>query len=110
MTASRLGRRAVAMCRGGAVRVEVMRLDAIRRLGLNGLLAVNRGSVEEPRFIRMRYRPRGRIRRRIALIGKGITFDSGGLSLKPPGAMETMKQDMAGGGGPVGRAGRARRA
>jgi leucyl aminopeptidase len=96
MTASELGRRAVAMCRGGAVRVEVMRLDAIRRLGLNGLLAVNRGSVEEPRFIRMRYRPRGRSRRRIALIGKGITFDSGGLSLKPPGAMETMKQDMAG--------------
>jgi leucyl aminopeptidase len=96
MTASELGRRAVAMCRGGTVRVEVMRLDAIRRLRLNGLLAVNRGSVEEPRFIRMRYRPRGRSRRRIALVGKGITFDSGGLSLKPPGAMETMKQDMAG--------------
>ena len=96
MTAAELARRTVAMCRGGAVRVEVMRLDAIRRLRLNGLLAVNRGSVEEPRFIRMRYRPSGRRRRRVALVGKGITFDSGGLSLKPPGAMETMKQDMAG--------------
>jgi leucyl aminopeptidase len=96
MTASELARRAVAMCRGSAVRVEVMRLDAIRRLRLNGLLAVNRGSVEEPRFIRMRYRPRGRSKRRVALVGKGITFDSGGLSLKPAGAMETMKQDMAG--------------
>jgi leucyl aminopeptidase len=96
MTASALARRAVEMCRGGAVRVEVMGLAAIRRLRLNGLLAVNRGSVEEPRFIRMRYRPRGRTKLKVALVGKGITFDSGGLSLKPPGSMETMKQDMAG--------------
>jgi leucyl aminopeptidase len=96
MTAAELARRAVAMCRGSAVRVEVMRRDAIRRLGLNGLLAVNRGSVEEPRFVRMRYRPRGRRRAKVALVGKGITFDSGGLSLKPAGSMETMKQDMAG--------------
>jgi len=96
MTASELARRAVAMCRGGAVRVEVLRRDGIRRLRLNGLLAVNRGSVEEPRFVRMRYRPRGRRRAKVALVGKGITFDSGGLSLKPAGSMETMKQDMAG--------------
>jgi leucyl aminopeptidase len=96
MTASALAQRAVEMCRGGAVRVEVMGLAAIRRLRLNGLLAVNRGSVEEPRFIRMRYRPRGRTKLKVALVGKGITFDSGGLSLKPPGSMETMKQDMAG--------------
>jgi leucyl aminopeptidase len=95
MTAAALARRAVDMCRGGAVRVEVMGRAAIRRLRLNGLLAVNRGSVEEPRFIRMRYRPRRR-KLKVALIGKGITFDSGGLSLKPPGSMETMKQDMAG--------------
>ena len=96
MTASALARRAVEMCRGTAVRVEVMGPGKIRALRLNGLLAVNRGSVEEPRFIRMRYRPRGRPKLKVALVGKGITFDSGGLSLKPPGSMETMKQDMAG--------------
>ena len=96
MNATELGRRAVEMCRGSATRVEVMRVDGIRRLRLAGLLAVNRGSVEEPRFVRMRYRPRGRSRRKVALVGKGITFDSGGLSLKPAGSMETMKQDMAG--------------
>ncbi len=96
LTASALAERAVQMCRGGAVRVEVMGPREIRRLRLNGLLAVNRGSTEEPRFLRMRYRPRGRNKLKVALIGKGITFDSGGLSLKPPGAMETMKQDMAG--------------
>ena len=93
-----LGRRAVDLCKGTPVRVEVMGIAKIRQLRLNGLLAVNRGSTEEPRFIRMRYRPRGRrqVRARVALVGKGITFDSGGLSLKPAGSMETMKQDMAG--------------
>lgn len=96
MTAAMLARRAVELCRGGAVRVEVMGRSEIRRLHLNGLLAVNRGSVEEPRFVRMRYRPAGRRKLRVALVGKGITFDSGGLSLKPAGSMETMKQDMAG--------------
>ena len=96
MTAATLARRAVEMCRGGGVRVEAMGLRDIRRLRLAGLLAVNRGSVEEPRFLRMRYRPRGRSKLKIALVGKGITFDSGGLSLKPAGSMETMKQDMAG--------------
>jgi leucyl aminopeptidase len=64
---------------------------------LAGLLAVNRGSLEEPRFIRIRYRPAGKARKRVALIGKGITFDSGGLSLKQSKSMETMKLDMAGG-------------
>jgi leucyl aminopeptidase len=96
LTASALADRTVRMCRGGAVRVESLRLGEIRRLRLNGLLAVNRGSVEEPRFLRMRYRPRGRRKLKVALVGKGITFDSGGLSLKPPGSMVTMKQDMAG--------------
>jgi len=70
--------------------------DRIAREGLTGLLAVARGSREEPRFITLRWAPSG-ARRRIVLVGKGITFDSGGLSLKPPKSMETMKYDMAGG-------------
>jgi leucyl aminopeptidase len=96
LTASVLAERSVAMCRGAGIRVEAMGLREIRRLRLAGLLAVNRGSVEEPRFLRMRYRPRGRRKLKVAIVGKGITFDSGGLSLKPAGGMETMKQDMAG--------------
>jgi leucyl aminopeptidase len=64
---------------------------------LAGLLAVNRGSQEEPRFIHIRFEPSGKPRKRVALIGKGITFDSGGLSLKPAKSMETMKLDMSGG-------------
>ena len=52
-------------------------------MNLAGLLAVNRGSLEEPRFIKIHYQPARKARKKIALIGKGITFDSGGLSLKP---------------------------
>jgi leucyl aminopeptidase len=95
-SASFLARRARELCAASGVQVEVMGRRKIRSLGLAGLLAVNRGSSEEPRFLRMRYRPRRPPRLRVALVGKGITFDSGGLSLKPPASMETMKQDMAG--------------
>jgi len=71
--------------------------DAARmaREGVAGVLAVARGAKEPPRFIVMRYDPKGATRH-VALVGKGITFDSGGLSLKPPKSMETMKSDMGG--------------
>jgi leucyl aminopeptidase len=78
------------------IEVEIWDRARIEREGLAGLMAVARGSQEEPRFIRLRYRGKG-ARRRVALVGKGVTFDSGGLSLKPAKAMETMKCDMAGG-------------
>jgi leucyl aminopeptidase len=75
--------------------------ERIAREGLAGLSAVARGSREEPRFIRLHHAG-GRRARRIVLVGKGITFDSGGLSLKPPKSMETMKYDMAGGAAVIG--------
>ncbi len=78
------------------VEVEIWDRKRIDRERLAGLMAVARGSNEEPRFIRLRYRGPGACRR-VALVGKGITFDSGGLSLKPAKSMETMKLDMAGG-------------
>jgi leucyl aminopeptidase len=76
--------------------VEVWNPARMAREGLHGVLAVARGAHEEARFIRIRYAPRG-AKRKVALVGKGITFDSGGLSLKPAKSMETMKYDMAGG-------------
>ena len=96
-TASFLGAQAERYCRGRGLSVEVWGKGKIAAMKLAGLLAVNRGSQEEPRFIVMRYRPPGKARKKIALVGKGITFDSGGLSLKPSKSMETMKLDMAGG-------------
>jgi leucyl aminopeptidase len=76
--------------------VEVWGPDRMERESLTGSLAVARGSAEQPRFVMLRHAP-GRAHRRIAVVGKGITFDSGGLSLKPAKSMETMKYDMAGG-------------
>jgi leucyl aminopeptidase len=96
-TARFLGEQAVRACRGRGLSVEVWGKKKIASMKLAGLLAVNRGSQEEPRFIRIHYKPSGRPKKKVALIGKGITFDSGGLSLKPSKSMETMKLDMAGG-------------
>ena len=62
---------------------------------LGGLIAVNLGSENEPRFLRLDYKPADAVAK-IAIVGKGITFDSGGLSIKPADAMVTMKNDMAG--------------
>jgi leucyl aminopeptidase len=96
-TARFLGAQAQNHCRGRGLTVQVWNKKKIESMKLAGLLAVNRGSLEEPRFIRIHYQPKGKAKKRIALIGKGITFDSGGLSLKPSKSMETMKLDMAGG-------------
>jgi leucyl aminopeptidase len=95
-TASYLGKQALLHCRGRGVRVEVWNRKRIQAMNLAGLLAVNRGSTDEPRFIVIHYRPPVKSKRKIAVIGKGITFDSGGLSLKSAKSMETMKLDMSG--------------
>lgn len=69
----------------------------IVREKLGGVIAVNQGSTHPARFVLLRYRPSGRAKGHVALVGKGITFDSGGLSLKTAAGMMTMKVDMAGG-------------
>jgi leucyl aminopeptidase len=74
----------------------VLDRDDIEAEKLGGLLGVNRGSDEEPRFLKLSWQPTGRARGTVALVGKGITFDSGGLSLKPTDGMVGMKGDMAG--------------
>jgi leucyl aminopeptidase len=101
-TARFLGDAAQRLCRGRGLSVEVWNKKKIEAMKLNGLLAVNRGSIEEPRFITIRYRPPVKAKKKVALIGKGITFDSGGLSLKTGKGMETMKLDMAGGAAIIG--------
>ncbi|UYZ64420.1 leucyl aminopeptidase family protein [Hymenobacter weizhouensis] len=78
--------------------VEVLDLVRIEALRMGGLLAVNQGSPEPPTFTIMEYKPEGATNARpIVLVGKGVVFDTGGLSLKPtPGSMDLMKCDMAG--------------
>jgi leucyl aminopeptidase len=96
-TARFLGDQALRYCRGRGLTVEVWSKKKIEAMKLAGLLAVNRGSHDEPRFIKIHYKPAGKAKKKVTVIGKGITFDSGGLSLKPSKSMETMKLDMAGG-------------
>jgi leucyl aminopeptidase len=82
--------------------VEVLDEKALRRAGYGGILAVGMGSDAPPRLVRLTYRPAGSKGRNagadksIALIGKGITFDTGGYAVKPPQGMWEMKSDMAG--------------
>ncbi|MDB5352965.1 MAG: leucyl aminopeptidase [Planctomycetota bacterium] len=75
--------------------VEVWDLPRLKAERFHGVIAVSRGSAAEPRFVRLEYR-RGGDSECIALVGKGVTFDSGGLSLKPSTSMEDMKCDMTG--------------
>lgn len=91
-----LAEEARRMARANRYALSVFGKSHLHRMGMEALLGVNRGSAEEPFLIHLRYRPPGGAKRKVALVGKGITFDSGGLSLKPAGSMETMKMDMAG--------------
>ncbi len=77
------------------VEVEVLDDKALRKGGYGGIIGVGQGSVNPPRLVRLTYRPK-RAKAHIALVGKGITFDSGGLSIKPADGMVTMKCDMSG--------------
>ncbi len=80
---------------GNGVTVEVLGPREMASLGMGALLGVARGSARPAAFVHLAYRGPG-AKRKIGIAGKGITFDSGGLSLKPPAGMETMKRDMAG--------------
>jgi leucyl aminopeptidase len=75
---------------------EVLDFDAIRKLGMGAFELVAKGSDEPPYLIHLCYKPLGKADKKVALVGKGVTFDSGGLSLKPSASMELMKMDMAG--------------
>lgn len=81
---------------GKVIKVTVKEASECKKLGMGSFLAVAQGSDQPPKFIELSYKPTGKIKKHIGLIGKGVTFDSGGLSLKPAKAMEMMKEDMAG--------------
>lgn len=95
LTPAALAQEAVKLARRERLTIEVLNLAQIRRQKLGGLLGVNRGSTHEPRFVKITYTPRSP-KGTLALVGKGITFDSGGLSIKTGEGMMTMKMDMGG--------------
>ncbi len=97
-TPAALAADALAIAKRHKDTVTAIVLDAkqCEELGMGMFLAVGKGSDQEPRFIHMTYTPAKKAKKKICFIGKGVTFDSGGYSLKPSQAMEDMKIDMSG--------------
>jgi leucyl aminopeptidase len=92
-----LAARAADAAAAAGLTAEILDAAAIERLGMGALLAVSRGSGSGPRVVHLTYTPRrGGATRRVVLVGKGVTFDSGGLDLKTSAGMIHMKADMAG--------------
>ena len=97
-TPTYLAEEAKRIARAGKLDIEILELRDMEKLGMNTLLSVTRGSAQAPKLIILKYHGTSRKEPPIVLVGKGITFDTGGISLKPGEAMDEMKFDMSGAG------------
>ena len=95
-TPTLLAEQAKKLAKAHDLKVEVLDRKAIEKEGMGAFLAVSQGSEEPPRFIVLRYQGAGRSRAPVVLVGKGVTFDTGGISIKPAAEMDEMKYDMGG--------------
>ncbi len=102
LTPSKFANKISRVAKAKGLTVKVMDEAAIKRARLGGLLGVNRGSTHPPRFVELTYTPKGKRTGTLALVGKGITFDAGGLSIKPANGMMDMKMDMGGAAAVIG--------
>lgn len=96
-TPTYLAERAKELAKSHGLKVSVLEEHHMEKLKMGSLLSVSRGSVEPAKLIAMEYRGAAKSQQPVALIGKGLTFDAGGISLKPAAAMDEMKYDMCGG-------------
>ncbi len=97
MTPTRMSEIASDVAEENGLELKVLDKGEMEELGMGALLGVARGSVQPPKLIMLSYKGAPDSNENLGIIGKGITFDTGGISLKPPGGMEDMKGDMAGG-------------
>ena len=102
MTPSIMARKAGEITRRKKVTCKVLNKAKMKQLGMNALLGVASGSIEEPRFIILEYSGSRRSEAPVVLVGKGLTFDSGGICIKPAEKMDEMKSDMSGGAAVMG--------
>lgn len=102
MTPAILANEVVKAAKGTKLKVTVWDKARITKEHFGGLLAVNKGSAEEPRFIIMEYNGAAKSKKPVVFVGKGVTFDTGGISIKPSAAMEEMKYDMCGAAAVIG--------
>ena len=100
-TPAYLAREARAMAKRYGMKVQVLERADMEKLGMGTLLSVAQGSAEPPKFIVLEYRGAGN-EKPVVLIGKGVTFDTGGISIKPAAEMDEMKFDMSGAGAVLG--------
>lgn len=96
LTARMLADKAVQVAQDSGLEVEVFDRDKLEAMGCGGLIGVNKGSTEPPRMVKLTYTPKDPVGH-LVMVGKGVTYDSGGISLKPSDAMHAnMKMDMTG--------------
>jgi len=96
MTTTKIAQIAKTIAKHPRIKIKIIEKDQLEKLGCNLILSVGRGSRYPPKMIVMEYNGNKFNKDRIAIVGKGITYDSGGINLKPTGYIETMKQDMGG--------------
>ena len=100
LTPTEMANRARAMAKEAGLKIEVLDEARMEKLGMGSLLSVSKGSDQPAKLIVLNYAPSGSARKNsdlLALVGKGITFDTGGISIKPAEGMDAMKYDMSGG-------------
>ena len=97
MTPTHMAKRATELAKATGLSINVLDEDAMKKLGMGSLLGVSRGSDEPAKMIVLTYNGNPKSKERLALVGKGLTFDSGGISIKPAENMHEMKYDMCGG-------------
>ncbi len=102
MTPTILADSAVEKAKGTGIKATVWDKARIAKEKMGGLLGVAHGSAEEPRFIILEYKGAAASKKPVVFVGKGLTFDTGGISIKPSSAMEEMKYDMCGGANVIG--------
>lgn len=97
MTPKIFAEHAVQDAKRAGFKIKILEEDAIKKLGMGGVMGVSRGSAERPRFVIAEYLKGPKSQKPIVLVGKGVTFDSGGLNIKPTGHIYEMHMDMSGG-------------
>jgi leucyl aminopeptidase len=102
LTPDALAKVAQSVAKAGKLTIDVLDEKGIAKAGMKLHAAVGRGSANPPRFIHMRYLPKGKAKTTVAFVGKGLTFDAGGISIKPAAGMEEMKSDMGGAAAVIG--------
>ena len=102
LTPAALASEAQKMAKANGLKIEIFDYKEIQKRNMHLLDAVGRGSVNEPRFVHISYTPGKKAKKKLIFVGKGITFDTGGISIKPAQSMGEMKHDMSGAANMVG--------